>query len=62
VCASGQTLSVSVTSDANGLVTMALPFGQWTIQLSGKTVIGSWPVASLDPSITTEIPVSVTIQ
>lgn len=47
-CASGETLTVA-SFTTNGSTTVALPYGTWTLQVSGKTPVGSWPVVTLDP-------------
>jgi Tfp pilus assembly protein PilV len=48
VCASGETHTVG-TTDANGDITIGLPFGTWQLQESGHSAVGSWPSVTLNP-------------
>lgn len=47
-CLSGETLTIA-TLTVSGSTLVALPYGTWTLQASGKTPVGSWPVVALDP-------------
>jgi hypothetical protein len=47
-CTTGQTLTVA-SFTVNGSTTVALPYGTWTLQVTGKSPVGSWPVVVLDP-------------
>ena len=51
-CTSGSTLTVA-SFTVNGSTTVALPYGTWTLQVTGKTPVGSWPVVTLDPRVPT---------
>jgi prepilin-type N-terminal cleavage/methylation domain-containing protein len=59
-CSSGQTLAVA-SFTVNASTTIALPYGTWTLQASGKTPVGSWPVVTLDPRVTTTATANVAI-
>ena len=48
-CTSGETLAVATfTTSTSTLV--ALPYGTWTLKITGKSPVGSWPVIALDPA------------
>lgn len=48
-CVSGADIVLGVT-DVNGDVLVAMPFGQWTLQVDAETAFsGSWPVATIEP-------------
>jgi prepilin-type N-terminal cleavage/methylation domain-containing protein len=52
-CTAGQTWTLSGTTDANGNILAALPYGLWTIQVSGRTpTSGVWPTTTLNPPYT----------
>ena len=59
-CASGETLTVA-SFTVNGTATIALPYGTWTLQVTGKSPVGSWPVVVLDPRVTTTTVANVKI-
>jgi prepilin-type N-terminal cleavage/methylation domain-containing protein len=59
-CPSGETFNVGTTG-ATGNVAAALPYGNWTITVTGHAAVTSWPVATLDPTGTTSTP-SVNVQ
>jgi type II secretory pathway pseudopilin PulG len=59
-CTSGETLTVA-SFTVNASTTIALPYGTWTLQISGKTPVGSWPVVTLDPRVTTTATANVKI-
>ncbi|MFN8035961.1 MAG: type II secretion system protein [Acidimicrobiia bacterium] len=60
-CGAGETLTLG-TTDGSGLVTAALPYGTWSIRVSGASPSGSWPSAVVDPSGSPSSSVSVTVQ
>jgi len=45
----------------NASTTVALPYGTWTLQITGKTPVGSWPVVTLDPRVATTATANVKI-
>ncbi len=59
-CTSGETLTLASLT-TSGTTTVALPYGTWTLQVSGKSPVGSWPVVTLDPrsAATTNANVSI---
>ena len=59
-CTSGETLTVA-SFTVNASTTIALPYGTWTLQVTGKTPVGSWPVVTLDPRVTTTATANVKI-
>jgi prepilin-type N-terminal cleavage/methylation domain-containing protein len=62
-CPSGETWALG-TTDANGIVSGALPFGLWQLQVTGQSPVSDWPVASLAPPVSgdpTTTPVTVTV-
>ena len=59
-CASGETLTVA-SFTTNGSTTVALPYGTWTLQVTGKTPVGSWPVVTLDPRSSSTVTANVNI-
>lgn len=48
-CPGGETVTLGVT-DAAGVIVAGLPFGTWTIQVTGEAPVSSWPSAVLDPT------------
>ncbi|MBV9096717.1 MAG: prepilin-type N-terminal cleavage/methylation domain-containing protein [Frankiaceae bacterium] len=52
-CASGETLTAPVTTASGGITQVLLPYGKWTLQVSGKTLQSgkTWPVVTLDPRV-----------
>jgi len=61
-CASGETLATAATFTVNSATptAIALPYGTWTLQIPGKTPVGSWPTVVLDPRASG--PVSATVK
>lgn len=59
-CSGGVTYTLG-TTDASGQVTAALPYGTWTIKVTGRTVVGSWPIAVIDPALSAAVPVTATV-
>ena len=59
-CTAGETLTVA-SFTVNGSTTIALPYGTWTLQVTGKSPVGSWPVVTLDPRVTTTATANVKI-
>jgi hypothetical protein len=47
-CGSGASYTLG-TTDATGALNSALPYGTWTITVTGKTPKPSWPLVVLDP-------------
>jgi len=52
MCASGESHTLG-TTDATGTLTTALPYGTWTISVTGRSPQGSWPALVLDPTAAT---------
>jgi prepilin-type N-terminal cleavage/methylation domain-containing protein len=48
-CGSGETVALGLTG-VNGKLQAALPYGTWTIQVTGHSPAGSWPTLVLDPN------------
>ena len=59
-CASGETLTAA-TFTVNASTTIALPYGTWSLQISGKSPVGSWPTVALDPRVATTAVANVKI-
>jgi type II secretory pathway pseudopilin PulG len=59
-CTTGETVAVA-SFTVNASTTVALPYGTWTLQISGKTPVGSWPVVVLDPRSTGTVTANVKI-
>lgn len=59
-CSSGSTLTAA-TFTVSGSTTIALPYGTWTLQISGKTPVGSWPTVTLDPRSSSTVNANVNI-
>ena len=60
--AGNETLTFSQTTAAGtGLVTIALPYGDWRLEVPGKSPSGSWPSVSIRPSTPTPAVKQVTI-
>ncbi len=59
-CPSGKTLVLGTTA-ADGYVHVALPYGTWRFEVSGRTPVGSWPVPVLSPLVANPQAVSVTV-
>jgi prepilin-type N-terminal cleavage/methylation domain-containing protein len=51
-CTAGQTWTLTGTTDVNGNILAALPYGLWTIQVSGQTATFGWPSITLNPPYT----------
>ncbi len=51
-CSSGQTFTLTGTTDINGNILAALPYGLWTIQVTGQTPTSGWPQVTLNPPYT----------
>ena len=52
-CTAGQTWSMAGTTDVNGNILGALPYGLWTVQVTGQTATaGVWPSVTLNPPYT----------
>ncbi len=47
-CGSGETLTLGST-DATGTLVVAMPFGTWTLQVTGQSPATSWPITTLAP-------------
>jgi hypothetical protein len=47
-CTDGKTLIVGSTN-ASGIVRVALPYGTWELQVENRTPVGSWPTVSVSP-------------
>jgi hypothetical protein len=62
-CASGETLATAATFTVNSAspTAIALPYGTWTLQISGKTPVGSWPTVVLDPRSSASVSATVKI-
>ncbi len=61
-CTGANTPAFNVgTTDVNGQVTAALPYGTWQFSVNGKTPNGSWPVQVLSPLDTSATLVSAVI-
>jgi prepilin-type N-terminal cleavage/methylation domain-containing protein len=58
-CPSGESFNIG-TTNASGVVTAALPYGNWNLSVTGRSPATSWPTAILDPTGTTSTP-SVTV-
>jgi prepilin-type N-terminal cleavage/methylation domain-containing protein len=54
-CPSGESFSLG-TTNASGIVAAALPYGNWTLTVTGRSPATSWPTAILDPTGTTSTP------
>lgn len=52
MCAGGETHTLG-TTDATGSLTTALPYGRWTISVTGRSPSGAWPALVLDPRAST---------
>lgn len=50
-CTTGQTLTydAAVVTDAAGRMTIAAPYGTWTVQVDTKTPLTAWPTITLSP-------------
>jgi len=62
VCGAGVSHTLG-TTDANGHLETALPYGHWSISVTGRTAAsGSWPELVLDPTASSapNLPVNVT--
>ena len=59
-CGSGETLTAG-TFTVNATTTIALPYGTWSLQISGKSPVGSWPTVVLDPRVATTTVANVKI-
>lgn len=59
-CPAGETLTVG-TTDATGYVLGALPYGTWEIRVAGRSPVGGWPDAVIDPTATAEVPTAVQV-
>jgi type II secretory pathway pseudopilin PulG len=60
-CTAGNTLTFTGTTNASGLIKMALPFGSWQIQVVGKSPVSSWPQFSADPRVATATAVTANV-
>lgn len=60
-CTTGNTLTFTGTTNAAGLIKMAVPFGSWQIQVVGKSPATSWPQYSADPRIGTPTALTVNV-
>jgi hypothetical protein len=61
VCASGATHTLG-TTDANGDLVAALPYGTWTLQVTGRTALAAWPQLVVDPTATGDPAADVGVQ
>jgi Tfp pilus assembly protein PilV len=59
-CAAGET-HVLGTTDATGTVNAALPYGTWTLSVTGRTALTTWPSLVLDPTSLTTPTVQVDV-
>lgn len=59
-CPTGESFDLGLTN-ATGNIAAALPYGNWTLTVTGRTPVATWPVATLDPTGTTSTP-TVTVQ
>jgi hypothetical protein len=61
ICGSNEVHTAGVT-DATGTVSVALPYGTWRVTVTGKSPVGAWPDAVLDPTgsgiVVVEVPVT----
>ena len=52
-CTSGQTWTLAGTTDVNGNIMGALPYGLWEVHVTGQTpTSGVWPTITLNPPYT----------
>jgi hypothetical protein len=52
-CTSTRTYTLSGTTDVNGNILAALPYGLWTVQVTGQVpTSGAWPAVTLNPPYT----------
>lgn len=59
-CPSGVTLTLGST-DASGVVKVALPFGTWQFQVENRTPVSAWPTEILSPLTSNPHAVSVSV-
>ena len=52
-CTAGQSFSLAGTTDVNGNILGALPYGLWEVRVTGQTATsGVWPTITLNPPYT----------
>jgi hypothetical protein len=61
ICASGVTHTLG-TTDVNGELVTALPYGTWTITVTGRTAAGAWPQVVVDPNASEGLAADVGVQ
>ncbi len=59
-CPGGETVILGSTN-SGGLLQAALPYGTWTIQVTGHSPAGSWPTLVLDPTSASAPTVAVAV-
>lgn len=60
-CPSGNTLTFTGSTDANGVLDLAMPYGTWEIQVTGRSPAGAWPSVVLDPRVATTTNLTVDV-
>jgi len=50
-CTAGQTLTydTAAVTDSNGRLTLAVPYGTWTVTVDGSSPNTAWPVITVSP-------------